>query len=58
MTVEVIEPPDIAKALAELISLAQRSQQFPHTEFVFRGQPNRTWTLNTRYARYWAGSTR
>ena len=55
MTVEVIEPPDVAEALAKLTSLSQLSQRYPHTEFVFRGQQNSEWKLNTSYDRYWAG---
>jgi hypothetical protein len=52
MTVEVIEPPDIAEAVAKLTSLSQLSQKYPHTEFVFRGQQNSEWKLNTSYDRY------
>ena len=55
MTVEVIEPSDIAEALAKLTSLSQLSQKYPHTEFVFRGQQSNEWKLNTSYDRYWAG---
>ena len=55
MTVEVIKPPNIDDALAKLISLSQQSQNNPPTEFVFRGQQNSEWKLNTSYDRYWPG---
>jgi hypothetical protein len=52
MTAEIVEPRDIDEALAMLTSL---SQEFPRTEFVFRGQQDSQWRLCTSYDRYWAG---
>lgn len=52
MSIEVIEPQDFDEALAKLMSI---SQEFPRTEYVFRGQQSNEWQLRTSYDRYWAG---
>jgi FRG domain-containing protein len=50
MAVEIIKPSTLAEALDKLTSL---SQEFPRTQFVFRGQRNSQWHLCTSYDRYW-----
>jgi hypothetical protein len=53
MTVQVIEPRDIDEAFATLTNLAD---EYPDTEFVFRGHQNSLWRLQTSYDRYWHGA--
>src|SRR5687767_7621121 len=52
MTVKTIEPRHISEALDTLTSL---SQEFPRTEYIFRGQQDSRWPLCTTYDRYWVG---
>lgn len=52
MTLKVIEPIDVDEAFSELTRL---SDEFPSTEFVFRGQQDSGWRLQTSYERYWQG---
>lgn len=50
MTVELIRPVNLSEALNKLTSL---SQEFPITQFIFRGQQDNQWKLCTTYDRYW-----
>jgi hypothetical protein len=50
MTVEILRPRTLTKALEKLTSL---SLEFPSQEFIFRGQQNSKWKLCTSYDRYW-----
>lgn len=52
MTLKVVEPRDIDEAFATLTKLAD---EFPDTEFIFRGQQDSLWRLQTSYERYWHG---
>lgn len=52
MAVETIEPSDFDEAIAVLTAL---TDEFPTTEFIFRGQEDSEWRLQTSYDRYWGG---
>ncbi len=54
MSVEIIDPRNLDEALAKLRSFAQ---EFPVTQYVFRGQQDSCWRLCTTYQRYWLGKS-
>jgi hypothetical protein len=53
MTLRLIQPKDVDETFAILTNLAD---EFPQTEFIFRGQQNSQWRLQTSYDRYWHGT--
>lgn len=53
MTLEVVEPKSLDEAIDTLVRL---TDEFPSVEFVFRGQSESHWRLQTSYDRYWGGT--
>lgn len=54
MTLRIVEPRSIDDAIANLTGMAE---EFPTTQFVFRGQQDSEWRLRTSYDRYWGDAS-